>query len=222
VGASDEDKGHKLRVNNVIVKLYTTRPRGLIVPPPSRVELSCTMASDQMAATPAPAQKNTVHWAPSPVQSPLSDTSSTSTTSIYSTSTLHYVNSQLISHGFVLPPGLSLDSLSSAEADGVTKCLLAMLSQRVVRGRPNHYFVASLSLTTANWRVSLGRHDARRRANDKAAHALVRPRTSDFDARLCERDRRDCRAGNGCSACQTDVSLMFASSPPRGHVPMCF
>ncbi|KAN0132821.1 Afadin- and alpha -actinin-Binding domain containing protein [Lactarius tabidus] len=89
------------------------------------------MASDQMAATPAPAQKNTVHWAPSPVQSPLSDTSSTSTTSIYSTSTLHYVNSQLISHGFVLPPGLSLDSLSSAEADEVTKCLLAMLSQRV-------------------------------------------------------------------------------------------
>ncbi|KAH9074908.1 Afadin and alpha-actinin-binding-domain-containing protein [Lactarius deliciosus] len=84
-----------------------------------------------MAATPAPAQKNTVHWAPSPIQSPLSDTSSTSTTSINSTSTLQYVNSQLVSHGFALLPGLSLDSLSSTEADGVTKCLLAMLSQRV-------------------------------------------------------------------------------------------
>ncbi|KAH9166685.1 Afadin and alpha-actinin-binding-domain-containing protein [Lactarius sanguifluus] len=83
-----------------------------------------------MAATPAPAQKNTVHWAPSPIQSPLSDTS-TSTTSINSTSTLQYVNSQLVSHGFALLPGLSLDSLSSTEADGVTKCLLAMLSQRV-------------------------------------------------------------------------------------------
>ncbi|KAH9034569.1 Afadin and alpha-actinin-binding-domain-containing protein [Lactarius pseudohatsudake] len=84
-----------------------------------------------MAATPAPAQKNTVHWAPSPIQSPLSDASSTSTTSINSTSTLQYVNSQLVSHGFALLPGLSLDSLSSTEADGVTKCLLAMLSQRV-------------------------------------------------------------------------------------------
>ncbi|KAH8991706.1 Afadin and alpha-actinin-binding-domain-containing protein [Lactarius akahatsu] len=80
-----------------------------------------------MAATPAPAQKNTVHWAPSP----LSDASSVSTTSINSTSTLQYVNSQLVSHGFALLPGLSLDSLSSTEADGVTKCLLAMLSQRV-------------------------------------------------------------------------------------------
>ncbi|KAH9057460.1 Afadin and alpha-actinin-binding-domain-containing protein [Lactarius vividus] len=82
-----------------------------------------------MTATPAPA--HTVHWAPSPILSPLSDASSTSTTSINSTSTLQYVNSQLVSHGFALPPGLSLDSLSSAEADGVTKCFLAMLSQRV-------------------------------------------------------------------------------------------
>ena len=152
------------------------------------------MASDQMAATPAPAQKNTVHWAPSPVQSPFSDSSSTSTTSIHSTSTLQYVNSQLISHGFVLPPGLCLDSLSPAEADGVTKCLLAMLSQRVVRGRPNHHFVAPPPLTTADWRESLGGYDARRRANDKAAHALVRPRTSAFDARLCEGDGRGRRA----------------------------
>ncbi|KAI9440811.1 Afadin and alpha-actinin-binding-domain-containing protein [Lactarius indigo] len=97
----------------------------------TRVEQLGQLASNQMAATPAPAQKNTVHWAPSPIQSPLSDASSTSTTSIHSTSTLQYINSQLVSHGFALPPGLSLDSLSSAEADGVTKCLLAMLSQRV-------------------------------------------------------------------------------------------
>jgi hypothetical protein len=176
------------------------------------------MASDQMDATPAPAQKNTVHWAPSPVQSPFSDTSSTSTTSIHSTSTLQYVNSQLISHGFVLPPGLCLDSLSSAESDGLTKCLLAMLSQRVVRARPNQQFVAPPPLTTSDWRVSLGGHDARRRADDKAAHALVRPRTSAFDVRLWEGDCRGCRAGNGCSACQTDVSLTFAFSPARARL----
>ncbi len=105
-----------------------------------------------MAATPVPAQKNTVHWAPSPIQSPLSDTSSTSTTSIHSTSTLQYVNSQLISHGFALPPGLCLDSLSSAEADGVTKCLLAMLGQRVVRARPNPHFV--IASATDNCRLT--------------------------------------------------------------------
>ena len=175
-----------------------------------------------MAATPAPAQKNTVHWAPSPVQSTLSDTSSTSTTPIYSTSTLHQVNSQLISHNFVLPPGLCLDSLSSAEADGVTKCLLDMLRQRVVRGRPNLHFVAPPPLTTADWRDSLGGHDARRRPNDEAAHALVRQRTSAFDARLCEGGNRDRRAGNGCSACQTDVSLTFAFSSACGHVPREF
>ena len=171
------------------------------------------MASDQMAATPAPAQKNTVHWAPSPVQSPFSDTSSTSTTSIHSTSTLQYVNSQLVSHGFVLPPGLCLDSLSSTESEGLTKCLLAMLSQRVVRVQPNQPFVAPPPLTTSDGRVSLGGHDAGRRAHNKAPHALIRPRTSAFDVRLWEGDRRGCRAGNGCSACQTDVSLTSAFSP---------
>jgi hypothetical protein len=85
-----------------------------------------------MAATPAGKNKNTVHWAPSPALS-LSDTSSTSTSSITSTSSLQYINAQLVSHGFALPPGLSLDGLSTADAEGVTKCLLSMLGQRVVR-----------------------------------------------------------------------------------------
>jgi hypothetical protein len=76
------------------------------------------------------------------------------------------------------------------------------------------------AMTTDNWRDPLGGHDARRRTNDKAAHALVRSRTSAFDARLCEGDRRDCRAGNGCGACQTDVSLTFAFPPARGGVPI--
>lgn len=140
------------------------------------------MAEQSMAATPAPAQKNTVHWAPSPIQSPLSDTSLTSTTSIHSTSTFQYINSQLISHGFALPPGLCLDSLSSSEADGVTKSLLAMLSQRVVRSRRITASSSPPPLTIADGRVSPGGHDACRRANNKATHALLRPRTSAFDA----------------------------------------
>ncbi|KAH9958819.1 Afadin and alpha-actinin-binding-domain-containing protein [Russula dissimulans] len=83
------------------------------------------------AATPIPATKNTVHWAPSPVLSSLSDTSSVSSSPISSASTLQYINSQLISHGFAVHPGLSLDGLSTADAEGVTRCLLSMLSQRV-------------------------------------------------------------------------------------------
>src|SRR5260221_13735036 len=84
-----------------------------------------------MASTPAP--KNTVHWAPSPVLSTHSDSCSTaSTSSISSTSTLQYINGQLSSHGFAVSPGLCLDGLSSADAEGVTKCLLSMLGQRVV------------------------------------------------------------------------------------------
>ncbi|KAI0255469.1 Afadin and alpha-actinin-binding-domain-containing protein [Lactifluus subvellereus] len=84
-----------------------------------------------MAAT-TPAPKNTVHWAPSPILSPHTDTSSVTTaSSISSTSTLQYINSQLISHGFAVTPGLCLDGLSSADAEALTKCLLSMLSQRV-------------------------------------------------------------------------------------------
>ncbi|KAI0259428.1 Afadin and alpha-actinin-binding-domain-containing protein [Gloeopeniophorella convolvens] len=76
-----------------------------------------------------PASKNTVHWAPSPVGSPFSDTSSA--TSVSSTSTLQYINSQLVSHGFALSPGLCLDGISSTDEEKVAKCLLAMLSQRM-------------------------------------------------------------------------------------------
>ena len=86
----------------------------------------CTLTC--MAATPA--TKNSVHWAPSPIPSPLSDSSSSS--SFTSSSTIQYINAQLISHGFAIPPGLSLDGLSTADAENVTKCMLSMLSQRVV------------------------------------------------------------------------------------------
>ncbi|KAI0291527.1 Afadin and alpha-actinin-binding-domain-containing protein [Multifurca ochricompacta] len=85
-----------------------------------------------MASTPAPNNVVHVHWALSPLsQSDTSSSTSTSAASVSSTSTLQYINAQLISHGFTIHPGLSLDGLSSAEAESVVKCLLSMLGQRV-------------------------------------------------------------------------------------------
>ena len=49
------------------------------------------------------------------------------------TSSLQYVNSQLMAHGFVRCPGLSLDGLAQGDSERVVKCLLAMLGQRMVR-----------------------------------------------------------------------------------------
>lgn len=48
------------------------------------------------------------------------------------TSTLQYVNSQLVAHGFAHSPGLTLDGLGNADGKRVVRCLLAMLDQRVV------------------------------------------------------------------------------------------
>ncbi|CCM01360.1 uncharacterized protein FIBRA_03410 [Fibroporia radiculosa] len=81
-----------------------------------------------MAATP----KKLVHWALdvsfSGFGSPFSDTTSTESNS---TSSLQYINSQLIAHGFTHSPGLSLEGLSKDDSDRIIKCLLGMLSQRV-------------------------------------------------------------------------------------------
>jgi hypothetical protein len=49
------------------------------------------------------------------------------------TSTLQYVNSQLVAHGFARSPGLALDGLGNADSERVVKCLLSMLGQRIVR-----------------------------------------------------------------------------------------
>jgi hypothetical protein len=85
-----------------------------------------------MTATP----KKLVHWAHdislSDFGSPFSNTSSDS---VLSTSTLQYINSQLIAHGFTSAPGLSLDGIPNNDSERVVKCLLAMLSQRVVSRR---------------------------------------------------------------------------------------
>lgn len=88
-----------------------------------------------MACTP----RKLVHWSTDNefvYGSPYSDASSSD--SINSTSTLSYINSQLIAHGFARGTGVSMEGLSKEDMEKMTKCLLGMLSQRVVRVALNH------------------------------------------------------------------------------------
>ena len=62
--------------------------------------------------------------------SPYSEGSSTD--SINASSTLQYINSQLVAHGFARGSGVSFDGLSKQDADRLSKCMLAMLGQRAV------------------------------------------------------------------------------------------
>lgn len=86
-----------------------------------------------MACTP----RKLVHWSTDNevnefvYGSPYSDASSSD--SINATSTLQYINSQLVAHGLARGPGISLDGLSKEDTEKATKCLLGMLSQRIVR-----------------------------------------------------------------------------------------
>lgn len=83
-----------------------------------------------MAMTP----KKLVHWAlgdesMSDFGSPFTNTSSEPA---LPTSSLQYINSQLVARGFAPSPGLSLDGISSTDAERIVKCLWSMLNQRVV------------------------------------------------------------------------------------------
>ncbi|KAH8091643.1 Afadin and alpha-actinin-binding-domain-containing protein [Cristinia sonorae] len=83
-----------------------------------------------MATTP---KKTVVHWALdaslSDFGSPFSEASSAESSS--STSSLQYINAQLIAHGFTQHPGLSLDGMQKEDSERLVKCLLGMLSQRI-------------------------------------------------------------------------------------------
>ncbi|KZT67343.1 hypothetical protein DAEQUDRAFT_739427 [Daedalea quercina L-15889] len=76
--------------------------------------------------------KKLVHWALdvsfSGFGSPFSDTASSESTT---TSSLDYINAQLLAHGFAHDRGLSLEGLSKEDTDRTVKCLLGMLSQRL-------------------------------------------------------------------------------------------
>ena len=49
------------------------------------------------------------------------------------TSSLQYLNSQLVAHGFTHSPGISLDGLSTSNTESVVKVFLSLMNQRVVR-----------------------------------------------------------------------------------------
>ncbi|PPQ75446.1 hypothetical protein CVT26_016220 [Gymnopilus dilepis] len=83
-----------------------------------------------MAETP----RRAVHWdnnspSLSNLDSPFFN--ATYETSVDSTSSLEFVNAQLVAHGFAPTPGLSLEGISNESMSRVVKCLLALLSQRM-------------------------------------------------------------------------------------------
>lgn len=84
-----------------------------------------------MAHTP----KKSVHWkmaspSLSVLDSPYFDMSDES--SMDSMSSLDFINSQLVAHGFVDSPGLSLGGMEKDDSTRLVKCMLALLGQRVV------------------------------------------------------------------------------------------
>ncbi|KAG8711845.1 hypothetical protein FRC11_001678, partial [Ceratobasidium sp. 423] len=81
-----------------------------------------------MATTQTPARRG-VRWAFDVANSPFGGAAEPSTPET-STSSLAYVNSQIIAHGFARAP-LDLSDLGREEQNKVVKCVLGMLSQRV-------------------------------------------------------------------------------------------
>ncbi|KAI0339683.1 hypothetical protein BDW22DRAFT_1422215 [Trametopsis cervina] len=79
-------------------------------------------------ATPA---KKLVHWSLDPSGSPVFGSPGSEGLSDTTSSSLPYINSQLIAHGFTHQPGLSLEGTNKEDTERVVKCLLAMLSQRM-------------------------------------------------------------------------------------------
>ncbi|KAG2042756.1 Afadin and alpha-actinin-binding-domain-containing protein [Suillus americanus] len=119
-----------------------------------------------MAVTP----RKLVHWtldvSISDFGSPCSE--ATSSDSVASTSSLEYINSQLIAHGFTHSPGLSFEGLSNSDTDQLAKCLLAMLSQRVNDISRAEDLSTSLRTLSYDHERLTGMH---RSATEKAANA---------------------------------------------------
>ena len=76
--------------------------------------------------------KKGVHWNFDDVSLSELEGPSDASQSFVSTSSLEYVNSQLIAHGFVDSPGLCLDGLANKDSERVLKCFLSLLGQRMV------------------------------------------------------------------------------------------
>ena len=85
--------------------------------------------------------------------------------SVVSTSSLEFINSQLVAHGFVPSPGLSLEGISNDDSTRVVKCLLGMLNQRVVN------IVATFYIYNLN--QILGRYVAHRGPHSQVPHFVL-------------------------------------------------
>ncbi|KAJ3966153.1 Afadin and alpha-actinin-binding-domain-containing protein [Lentinula raphanica] len=80
-----------------------------------------------------PVATKTVHWNSegSETSGFGSPSSQISDDSFVSTSSLQYVNSQLIAHGFASTPGLCLSGIPKEDMDKTVKCFLDLLAQRM-------------------------------------------------------------------------------------------
>jgi hypothetical protein len=127
-----------------VMPISVTRPCHPLVEACSSIRTASNISNSSMTA---PVATLGVHWAVDVDMSSFASPSNTSNMSFASTSTLQYVNSQLVAHGFSSSPGLCLDGLSNRDMEVVVKCVLGMLSQRVVRTIAP--FLSSVETTTA-------------------------------------------------------------------------
>lgn len=115
----------------------------------SRVQLTNCLVSPTSSTKGAPLPQSPPHysflptWPPPSLQrktremswisTDMSNADATGNSEMSYTSSLQYLNSQLVAHGFAHNPGISLDGLSTVNMESAVKVLLSLLNQRVVR-----------------------------------------------------------------------------------------
>lgn len=91
------------------------------------------------------------------------------------TSSLAFINSQLVAHGFSRPGAIeSLEKLGYDDQEGVVKCVLALLNQRIVSSD-----VLSQLLIPIN-HVGAGRHVSGGGSHFKTSNVELRSRAGDW------------------------------------------
>ncbi|KAG6908897.1 hypothetical protein DXG01_002875 [Tephrocybe rancida] len=83
-------------------------------------------------------------------------------------SSMDYINSQLMAHGFVSSPGIVLGDISSPDSERIVKCLLGMLSQRIEDMSRTEELTTKLRTLTYDHERLRSLH---RDASEKAANA---------------------------------------------------
>lgn len=87
-------------------------------------------------------------WVSTDMSAPTNVTDGDGNSEMSYTSSLQYLNSQLIAHGFAYNPGISLDGLSTSNVESVVKVLLSLMNQRMVRFSLLVFWFPVLWLTT--------------------------------------------------------------------------